>query len=285
VGYVPQDYALFAHRTVRRNIAFGPEVRGWSRAERRRAVEEAARLVGVEAILDRRIHGLSGGERQRVALARALAVRPRVLILDEPVSALDEATRQAICGDLRRLQRELRITTVHVSHNLEETLSVADRLAVIHAGRMEQEGSLEELLRRPRNELVARLMRCENFFAAVVHPSRGSVDATSAWMGQVECRIAGCHAGEVRFIVRPENLMLWRPGDEPPGPMAASFPVRAVRRLDLGAYVRVELEGFQLLVAHLSRAELARISPLEGGRLVGGFRPESIHLLAREDAA
>jgi len=281
VGYVPQDYALFTHRTVRRNISFGPEVRGWPRGEIARVVEESARLLGIEKLLDRRIQGLSGGERQRVALARALAMRPRVLVLDEPVSALDESTRETVCAELRRVQRELKLTTIHISHNLEEAFSVADRGAVLSAGRVQQVGTMGELLRRPVNEFVARFMRCENLFAAKTCGPGPLPETTAAFSDGVQWLLPGRHAGQVRFVVRPENLAVEKPGDRRERAGAAEMAVRVLRTTDRGAYVRLELEadGIGRLVAHLPHAESAALGAAEGERLLVLVRPSAVHVL------
>jgi ABC-type sugar transport system ATPase subunit len=157
IGYVPQDYALFPHLSVERNIAFGLQAHGHTEAK----VTETAEMLGIRHLLSRRIDGLSGGEKQRVALARALVLQPKILLLDEPVCALDEVTRQEICAQLLAIQRRLGLTTIHVSHNLEEAFSVADRAAILHQGVVQQIGSLDELLEKPNSEFVARFMRCE----------------------------------------------------------------------------------------------------------------------------
>jgi energy-coupling factor transporter ATP-binding protein EcfA2 len=196
------------------------------KAEVERTVNETARLLGIEALLDRRINGLSGGERQRVALARALAVEPRILILDEPVSALDEATRERVCAEIRRVQRTLNLTTIHVSHNLEEAFLVADRAAVMRAGRIEQVGTMEDLLRRPRSEFVARFMRCENIFRGVAERSGARPGTTRVRVGELAFDVPGQRAGSVCFIVRPENLALRKAqADHGPGiPAEAGTP-------------------------------------------------------------
>jgi ABC-type Fe3+/spermidine/putrescine transport system ATPase subunit len=280
VGYVPQDYALFTHRTVRRNISFGPEVRGWPRGEIARVVEESARLLGIEKLLDRRIQGLSGGERQRVALARALAMRPRVLVLDEPVSALDESTRETVCAELRRVQRELKLTTIHISHNLEEAFSVADRAAVIHDGRIEQVGRMEELLRRPRNEFVARFMRGENIFAGRASGPGPRPDTTRVRVGDVDLVVPGRREGAVAFVVRPENLVVHGAGVSSPAMDAAVLPARLVRGVDRGAYVRLELAAFLPLVAHMPAEEFALLRAGDAGTdLQVIIPPEAIHVL------
>ena len=281
IGYVPQDYALFNHKTVAGNIAFGPRVRGWPAGQVAQAVSETARLTGIDHLLTRRIAGLSGGERQRTALARALALRPDVLVLDEPVSALDESTRESLCAELRKLQRELGLTTIHISHNLEEAFSVADRGAVLSAGRVQQVGAMGELLRRPANEFVARFMRCENLFAAKTCGPGPLPETTAAFSDGVQWLLPGRHAGQVRFVVRPENLAVEKPGDRRERAGAAEMAVRVLRTTDRGAYVRLELEadGIGRLVAHLPHAESAALGAAEGERLLVLVRPSAVHVL------
>lgn len=162
IGYVPQDYALFPHLSVEHNIAFGLRSRG----EAERKVTEAADLLGIRQLLSRPIAGLSGGEKQRVALARALVLQPKILLLDEPVCALDEVTRQEVCAQLRGIQRKLGLTTIHVSHNLEEAFSVADRAAILHQGVLKQVGTMDELVLKPSSDFVARFMRCDKHMAS-----------------------------------------------------------------------------------------------------------------------
>lgn len=279
IGYVPQDYALFHHRTVRGNIAFGPEVQGWSHDKIREAVDASARLTGIEALLERQVHCLSGGERQRTALARALAVKPDVLILDEPVSALDESTREAVCSDLRRLQRELGVTMIHVSHNQEEAFTVADRAVIICNGRLEQAGTMQELLRRPSNAFVARFMRCENFFSAEAVGPGSHPDATCV-RTPVGCfEIPGQWSGPLSFIVRPENIRLTKPGAPPPPKGAFTIPVRISRDIDRGAYVRLELNAFQRLVASIPLQTFTALQTQTGEDRIAWIAPADIHVL------
>ena len=137
IGYVPQEGLLFPNRSVESNIGFALEVRGMGRARVRQAVRELSQTLKVAHLLDRTCQGLSGGERQRVALARALVHRPEVLLLDEPVSAIDEASRDQLCRELRAIQRATGITVLHVSHNQRETELVADRVGRLAGGRLE----------------------------------------------------------------------------------------------------------------------------------------------------
>lgn len=157
IGYVPQDYALFPHLSVEQNIAFGLRVRGRTQDN----VAETADMLGITQLLSRSTAGLSGGEKQRVALARALVLQPKILLLDEPVCALDEVTRQEVCKQLLAIQRKLGLTTIHVSHNLEEAFSVADRAAILHKGVLQQVGPMDELLCEPSSDFVSHFMRAE----------------------------------------------------------------------------------------------------------------------------
>jgi sulfate transport system ATP-binding protein len=154
VGFVFQHYAAFKHMTVRENIAFGLKIRKRPKAEVRERVDELLALVHLEGFADRYPRQLSGGQRQRMALARALAVQPRVLLLDEPFGALDATVRKELRDWLRRLHDEVHVTTIFVTHDQEEALEVAEQVAVINAGRIEQAGTPDELYDRPANEFV-----------------------------------------------------------------------------------------------------------------------------------
>ena len=158
VGFVFQHYAAFKHLTVRRNVAFGLEIRKRPKAEIRRAVDELLALVHLEQFADRLPSQLSGGQRQRMALARALAVEPTVLLLDEPFGALDAKVRKELRDWLRRLHDEVHVTTVFVTHDQEEALEVADEIVVINEGRVEQIGTPDQLYDEPANDFVMRFL-------------------------------------------------------------------------------------------------------------------------------
>jgi sulfate transport system ATP-binding protein len=154
IGFVFQHYAAFAHMSVHQNVAFGLRIRKLPKAEVAERVDELLKLVGLTAWASQKPHQLSGGQRQRMALARALAVQPRVLLLDEPFGALDATVRAELRAWLRRLHDEQGVTTVLVTHDQEEAMEVADRIAVMHAGRIEQVGSPREVYDAPANEFV-----------------------------------------------------------------------------------------------------------------------------------
>jgi ABC-type Fe3+/spermidine/putrescine transport system ATPase subunit len=273
IGYVPQDYALFPHLSVEQNIAFGLRAHGYSEAK----VGETADLLGIRRLLSRRIDGLSGGEKQRVALARALVLKPKILLLDEPVCALDEVTRQEVCAQLLAIQRRLGLTTVHVSHNLEEAFSVADRAAILHDGILQQVGSLNSLLRKPNSEFAARFMRCENILRAqVIGRDTGSPD-TWVKVADVDLQVRGKCSGKFLFMIRPEDVLV-RP-DSYPAEGRNTLRVRLVRSRDCGGYVRVELDGAVKLVAHITHAAFAELEHKQQSDVIAELRPENIHVL------
>ncbi|WP_135854959.1 ABC transporter ATP-binding protein [Halorussus salinus] len=203
VGIVFQNYALFSHMTVGENVAYGLRFRdapgGQSDDER---VAGLLELVDLPGFQDRNPDELSGGQRQRVALARALAPGPNVLLLDEPMSALDARLRQDLRTQVKRIQSELSITTVYVTHDQEEALAVSDRVAVMNEGVVEQVGTPEEVYRRPDTRFVAEFLGENNVFA-------GEVEGDAAWVGGTPFRLSGLDApegSEVVFCVRPEKL-------------------------------------------------------------------------------
>jgi len=199
IGFVPQDYAILPHLSVAGNIAFGLRAHGFGRRARSEKTAAVAQKLGIDHLLERSVAGLSGGERQRTALARALVLEPDVLLLDEPVSALDEATRQEVCAEIRSVQRAFGVTTIHVSHNLEEAFSVADRAGVMLDGAFQQVGAIGGLLRRPRNEFVARFMRCGNIIRGNAVGATGAADtaggSTAVSAGGVHLIVPGKHGG------------------------------------------------------------------------------------------
>jgi iron(III) transport system ATP-binding protein len=173
IGLVFQNYSLWPHMTVGSNVDYPLRVRRTPRGERRRRVQEVLDLVGLEDLADRNSMSLSGGQQQRVALARALVSRPKVLLLDEPLSNLDAQRRTRLRSELRRIHRDLRTTTVYVTHDQIEALTLAERIVVMNQGRVEQIGSPEAIFRAPANRFVAEFIGYENFLGGVVAESAG----------------------------------------------------------------------------------------------------------------
>jgi putative spermidine/putrescine transport system ATP-binding protein len=203
-----QSYALFPHLSVARNIAFGLEMRRMAQGAAQARVAEMLRLVKLEAFASRLPRQLSGGQQQRVALARALAIQPRVLLLDEPLSNLDADLRQEMAREIRILQRRGGITTLMVTHDQTEAMALADRLVVMHEGRVQQIGMPEAVHSRPANPFVARFIGGSNIVAGRLDGDRlVSRDGTAI-------ALAGRYAGdgEATLAVRPDSVRLSPPG-------------------------------------------------------------------------
>lgn len=272
IGYVPQHQGLFPHLSVLGNISFPLRVRRVAAAERRKRLDPLIELLGIEALLDRWPATLSGGERQKVAIARALATKPRLLLLDEPVSALDEPTRERLCAELRRVHAQLRVTTIHVSHNIEEAFSVADHAGVLHEGRVAQHGPIEELLQRPASEFVARFFRTENIFQATATPA-GDGSTTLTFDGHA-LTVPGRRSGPVTFVIRPEALQV-HPADSD---ALNGIPATLVRVRDRGPYRRLEFDAGPTLVAYAGTPAAALEAAIGQPRIIA-FPPAAIHIL------
>jgi len=205
VGIVFQSYALYPHMTVARNIGFPLRLKGVPEAEARRRIEAIARLVRVEELLERRPAEMSGGQQQRVALARALVKEPQLLLLDEPLSNLDAGLRLAMRGEIRRLQRELRVTTILVTHDQVETITMADRIVCMSKGRIEQIGTAADLYERPASLFVASFIG-----SPPINLLDGRAEAGVIRVGERTLGGPGEAAGSVVVGIRPEAIALGR---------------------------------------------------------------------------
>jgi ABC-type sulfate/molybdate transport systems ATPase subunit len=275
VGYVPQDYALFRRMTTRENIAFGLRARGAPHGERQQRVEELASLLGIARLLGRRVPGLSGGERQRVALARALAIAPRVLLLDEPVNALDRETRDDVLNELRRVHGEVGTTTLHVCHDLDEMRTVADRVAILHEGTVEQVGTPQELAREPASSTVARLLRLGAVLRGEVRRDR---QGRAMHLGDLSFPTDEARCGPVDVLVREAQLELLPPSAQE----GIVGKVRSV--LWRPASVRVEVEvGDIRLRAEVPTVSVRSLDLRAGNPLRVVVPPSALHVLPVRD--
>ena len=199
IGYVPQDYALFPNLTVEKNIAYGLEARRIPSEQINAVVSKMISQLKIEYIRHRMPLNLSGGEKQRVALGRALATNPRLLLLDEPLSALDETLRTEMARELRRLQKDVNGTFIHVCHNFEEASDVADRIAIMNTGSIVQTGTLKQVMEAPKNEFLAKFVKSQNIFSGIAHGSGLKIGETAfVKKNTIE--------GDVIVAIRPESI-------------------------------------------------------------------------------
>jgi len=246
MGMVFQSYALFPHMTVRGNVEFGLRWRRLGRAEMVRRVADVLALVGLEGLADRYPRQLSGGQQQRVAVARVLVLEPKLLLFDEPLSNLDAKLRLQMRHEIRRLQKEVGITALFVTHDQEEALTIADKVLVLDRGRVEQYGTAAEVYDEPRTRFVAEFIGTSNLFAGRLEdkPPRPFVTAGGLRLAVGPARAAG--GGEVLLMIRPEKVVLGpaRGGD------ALRAEVTRVTRLSGTLEYALALPGGERMVAH-----------------------------------
>jgi len=271
VGYVPQDYVLFPHLSLRDNIGFSLALRRVPAAEVARRVQDLAELLNIAHLLDRKPRTLSGGEQQRGALARALAPEPTVLLLDEPLSALDEGTRAELSIELRRIADDLHTTVVHVCHNFDEALELADRIAIVHQGRVLQVGTRAEVFRRPASAFVARFVGAQNLFPVLTldRPNR-----TVKLADELVLSVAVLpKQDELLAMIRPEEITVRGDGD------AGARRWTLARVDDRGRLVRLTLQGPLPLLVTMTPQAFAAAGVTEGQAVVASWDPAAVHVL------
>ena len=209
-GLVFQDYALFPNMTVSGNIGFGLRMQGWPKGKASRRTAGLLDLVRLSGYGDRTVTSLSGGEQQRVALARALAPDPKILLLDEPLSALDANLRKSLRGEIRRIQQQLRVTTVYVTHDQEEAFSISDRIAVMNGGKLEQSGTPQEIYNEPETLFVAQFVGLTNTIEGTVSGKKDALFEMDSALGRLRARSkrAFQKGRKAVLIFRPEKVTL-----------------------------------------------------------------------------
>ena len=273
IGFVPQDYALFPNMTVARNLAYGARARRLPADATEAKMRQMMELLGITHLRHRLPMNLSGGEKQRVALGRALITEPRILLLDEPLSALDENLRSELAAELVRVQRSLHGTFLHICHSFEEAAAVADRVAIMNDGTIIQTGTIDEILDHPATEFVARFTKTRNLFAA---QARTQGEETWLHLGQdlhLCCQQPA--EGQVTVAIRPEHFQVVTP---PSSGMINYFNgtiIAARRKLS-----QMELEvdvGVKLFVT-VHRVEHGSRLPAIGDRVTLHVPPQSVRL-------
>jgi ABC-type Fe3+/spermidine/putrescine transport system ATPase subunit len=274
IGMVFQNYALFPHMNVFENVAYGLRVRGQPRQEIARRVKDALGMVRLDGHENRAIRQLSGGQQQRVALARALVTEPAVLLMDEPLGALDRQLRKHVQLEIRRLHRDLRRTTLNVTHDQEEALVMSDRIAVMQDGNIEQVGTPAELYRQPANVFVASFLGESNILTGRVTQVGNGGARVALSEQQIEIAgesVAGLVVGaEAGALIRPEALMLSETGD--------GLPARVIELVYLGDIVAIRLQlphGREFWCRRFSGADM----PEEGRDVRLSWRDQDVRII------
>lgn len=275
IGIVYQDYSLFPHLTVLENIRFGLRYLPPPRRQDRSWLDGLIDLLGLQRILHRLPLNLSGGEKQRTSLARALAVQPAVLLLDEPLSALDPRFRDEIRCSLKQLHEQLDTTLLMVTHNFDEALYLAGRVGVLSNGRLEQVGSTEEVFQRPATLFVAAFVGMKNIFPVQCR------DDCLEFAG-LRCPLPGRMGGEPSHVaLRPEDIVMCRQGEFLPPMVAFSGIVERIVPSGLWYELTVRCSGTCFAVV-LSRKEMIQKGFSEGADVCLGFDPLDLHIIMEE---
>jgi molybdate transport system ATP-binding protein len=276
IGYVAQDYALFPHLSVMDNVGFGLRAAGVARPQVGDMVDEALATLGIATLRARMPNQLSGGQQQRVALARALVLKPRLLLLDEPLSSLDLQTRRKVRVELRELLKQLTCITVYVTHSPVEALLFGDQIVVLERGRVAQAGSREELLRHPRSAFVAELVGTNLFIGRPVEQPAPGVPVIRTPEGLVTVEEPGV-PGTVYLTVNPREVTLSR---TQPISSAQNVLEGAVQEIipepPAGERIRVVLDTRPLMVAEVTPEGLAALSLSEGVRVYAAFKATGV---------
>jgi putative spermidine/putrescine transport system ATP-binding protein len=285
VGMLFQNYALFPHLTVEENIAFGLEMRGIAKADAVRRVSEALNLVRLSSFGTRYPAQLSGGQQQRVALGRALVIEPAMLLLDEPLGALDKGLRESMQVELRALQRRLGLTTIMVTHDQDEALTMADKIVVMRDGKLEQVGSATEIYQRPTSKFVAKFIGASNLFEGLVEQRNGggAVIRVSPELSLQVDQIPPS-ATDVMISIRPEAIVVEKAVQETATQRANSVTARvdqAIYRGFVSHYYLKTKNGEQIIVFEQNQSQQTGLRYAVGEEVVARWETPSNHVIAR----
>lgn len=272
IGFVYQDYALFPHLTVKENIIFGLKIRKISRNRIDNSLREIVSLLGIEHLLNRYSSTLSGGEQQRTALARALITSPDILLLDEPLSALDPHTKQTFQEELQRIHNILGTTTVHITHDFSESIALGNRIGVMHDGEIVQVGTPEEVFRHPNSQFVAEFVGAENIIRGKA--VKGAVNVAP----DINIKaVSNNKSGNVTLTIRPEDIILSR---EPVVSSAQnSLPGRIVNLANKGPVYRITIDSGIMLTAFVTPQSVEQMALNSGDNIWATFKSTAVHIM------
>jgi ABC-type sugar transport system ATPase subunit len=281
IGMVYQDYLLFPHLNVAHNLAFGLDYQRLSRAEASRRVEETAALLGISHLLHRFPATLSGGEKQRAAMGRALVTQPRVLLLDEPLSALDRGTARRLRGELKYLHETKKLTIIHVTHDLAEARFMGGPIALINEGELNAYGAADDLMRRPPTVFAANFFGAVNLYEARIEERPGEKRAVAGPLqATLPAGYSGNRSGNPWLMIHPDEVVLL-PGSVSAGPNVLAGEVAGLT--DEGNYVsvRIRVEGLREPLTVFTTRQAVRAQKIELGTAIAADVERAIHVLER----
>jgi len=274
VGFVYQNYMLFPHKTVFENIAFGLNIRKVDKEEIQTKVDEMMKLFGISHLANRLPRTLSGGEQQRTALARALIIHPQVLLMDEPLSALDRITREELIQEFKKIHKEFNITIIHVTHNFDEALQLADRIAIIKKGTVSQVGSTDEVFRHPKDEFVADFVGTENIIKGVA--TDGKDKLTIVDTGSIIIESTDSKDGNVHATIRPEDITVST--HKITTSARNEFKGNVTEIYDLGTIIKLTVDVGEIFVLVLTRQSFMDLDLNIGREVYITFKATAVSL-------
>jgi ABC-type sugar transport system ATPase subunit len=278
IGFAFQDYALYRHLSVRDNISFGLMWKNQKQKDIDKAVDKAVELLHLENLLDKRSWTLSGGESQKIALARAISVKPDLLILDEPLSAVDAETKEDYERELRELHDHLGLTTIHVTHSFEEAVALGDRIAVIMDGEILQVGTPEEIFLYPQSEKLARFLMTRNVFAGEI-----TLDANGSKVFSINGTRIVVNSeleGKAHISVRPENILLSRGPVDSPGNNCIEGTI--TRIIDRGTITHIKVDVPPEFTCLALRRSLKELGLSENDRIFLTFEVSDVNVFRQD---
>ncbi|MEM3754801.1 MAG: ABC transporter ATP-binding protein, partial [Candidatus Bathyarchaeia archaeon] len=281
IGFVYQDYLLFPHLSVKENIQFGLKIMKCSKLEVERRTKELTNMLKISHLLDRYPETLSGGEQQKVALARALAPNPKVLLLDEPLSALDVETKKALIYELKRIHNELKTTIIHVTHDQSEAIQVADKIGVMIDGKIIQVDSPERIFSYPKNCQLASFLGFENMIKGIIESKKEGIALVNIDGKIVEVLLnnENYDAGEeVLVCIRPENIAIFKENIRKTS-IRNKFDGLITSISSLGALRKIEIDcGFKL-ISYITKTSMEELDLKIGDKVSACFKATAIHLI------
>ena len=265
---------LFPHKTVFENIAFGLTLRKKEKQQIKIEVEELMNLFGISELSDRLPRTLSGGEQQRTALARALIIHPKVLLMDEPLSALDRKTREELIQEFRRIHKKFDITIIQVTHNFDEALQLADRIAILKKGKISQVGTTDEIFRHPKDKFVADFVGSENIINGIA--KEGIDGLTIVDTGNIKIESSQKKIGDVHLTIRPEDITL---SNENIVTSARNVFKGYIKEIyDLGTIIKLTVDVGEQLILVLTRKSFSDLELNIGKEIYIYFKATAVNL-------
>jgi len=273
LGFVYQDYMLFPHLDVQENITFALKLKKMAPEKIAEKLEQIVTLLNIKPLLKRYPSTLSGGEQQRTAIARALATEPQILLLDEPLSALDPSSKELFQQELKRIHQQTKITTIHITHDFNEALFLADRMGVMHNGEIVQVGSPQEVFQKPISQFVAEFVGMENIYNGdLIH------EATNQYVqiGPVHIHVVSEMRGKVRVAIRPEDIIIAK--ERFLSSAQNAIEGRIIRIIARGPYIKVILDAGITIVVLITKQALEEMNLKMGQRVWAVFKTTTVHI-------